>query len=116
MESDTKEIMDKLFQGNLTISEASEKLGISEDEIHNMIDDYEYVPTAAQIDEIGNVSQKNLDYIENNIISPHKMRGVSFDKPITTDGLPDIQIGATYRTVPTDANGMPYPENNPYHR
>ena len=116
MESNTKEIMDGLFQGNLAISEASEKLGISEDEIHNIIDDYEYVPTAAQVNEIGNVIKENMDYIENNIISPHKMRGVSFDKPITTDGLPDIQIGATYRTVPTDANGMPYQENNPYHR
>jgi hypothetical protein len=116
MESNTKEIMDGLFQGNLTISEASEKLGVSEDEIHNMVDDYEYMPTAAQINEIGNIIQENLDYIENDIIANHKMMEVPFDKPITTDGLPDFQIGGTYLAVPTDANGTPYPENNPYHR
>lgn len=116
MESNTKEIMDGLFQGNLTISEASEKLGVSEDEIHNMVDDYEYMPTAAQINEIGSIIQENLDYIENDIIANHKMMEVPFDKPITTDGLPDFQIGGTYLAVPTDANGTPYPENNPYHR
>jgi hypothetical protein len=116
MESNTKEIMDGLFQGNLTIFEASEKLGVSEDEIHNMVDDYEYMPTAAQINEIGNIIQENLDYIENDIIANHKMMEVPFDKPITTDGLPDFQIGGTYLAVPTDANGTPYPENNPYHR
>ncbi len=118
MESETKEVMDGLFQGNLTISEASDKLDVSEDEIHHMIDDYEYVPSAEQIYEIGNIIQENLDFIENDIIAHHKIMGGPFDKPITTDGLSNFQIGSKYQSVATDANGSPapYPENNPYHR
>lgn len=118
MESATKEVMDGLFQGNLSISEASEKLGVSEDEIHNMIDDYEYAPTATEIYEIGNIIQENLNYIENEIFIPHKITDAPFDKPTTTDVLPEGQIDVDkLLSVPTDANSItiPYPENNPYH-
>ncbi|PPA79602.1 MAG: hypothetical protein C00003105_02060 [ANME-2 cluster archaeon HR1] len=118
MESTTKEVMDGLFQGNLTVLEASENLGVSEDEIHNMIDDYEYVPTATEIYEIGNIIQENLNYIENDIFIPHKMTHAPFDKPTTTDVLAGGQIDFERRpSAPTDANSVtiPYPENNPYH-
>ncbi|NOR47582.1 MAG: hypothetical protein GQ533_06000 [Methanosarcinaceae archaeon] len=117
MESATKEVMDGLFQGNLSISEASEKLDVSEDEIHNMMDDYEYVPTATEIYEIGNIIQENLNYIENDILIPHKIIDASFDRPTTTDVLPEGPIDVDkLLSVPTDATSfsIPYPET-PYH-
>lgn len=117
MESTIKDVMDGLFQGNLTISEASEKLGVSEDEIHNMIDEYEYVPTATEMYEIGNLIQENLNYIENDIFVSHKMTVAPSDKPTTIDVLAECQFDFERRpSAPTDANSVtiPYPEN-PYH-
>lgn len=61
------EIMNQLFQGNITIHEAVETLGVSEDNIHKMIDDYEYVPTSDEIIKANSFIQDNFEHIENEV-------------------------------------------------
>ena len=61
------EIMNQLFQGNITIHEAVEILGVSEDNIHKMIDDYEYVPTSDEIIKANSFIQDNFEHIENEV-------------------------------------------------
>jgi len=67
MEAVKKEIMDQLFQGKITIQEAAETLNISEGDIHNMIDVYEYMPTSDEIIEANSIIQDNLNHIENEV-------------------------------------------------
>jgi len=67
MEAAKKEIMDQLFQGKITIQEAAETLNISEDDINNMIDVYEYMPTLDEIIEANSIIQDNLNHIENEV-------------------------------------------------
>lgn len=67
MDAAKNEIMNQLFQGNITIHEAVETLGVSEDNIHKMIDDYEYVPTSDEIIKANSFIQDNLEHIENDV-------------------------------------------------
>lgn len=45
MERMVKEVMDGLFGGGVTFQEALERLSVSEEKLHRMIDEYEYTPT-----------------------------------------------------------------------
>ncbi len=65
---DSKEVMDNLFRGNITFQEAMEQMKVSEDELHRMIDNYEYTITTEDILEANRMMLENLDYIEIEII------------------------------------------------
>lgn len=72
MEVAEKEVMDGLFQGRITIQKAAEILNASEETIHKMIDEYEYVPTPEDILEAHRIIQENLEYIEKEVFVSYK--------------------------------------------
>lgn len=72
MEAAEKEVMDGLFQGRITIQKATEILNVSEEIIHKMIDEYEYVPTPEDILEAHRIIQENLEYIEKKVFVSYK--------------------------------------------
>lgn len=55
-----EKVIDKLFRGEITISMASKELDVSIDEIHKILDDYEYVPTIDEECEVQNDILENL--------------------------------------------------------
>jgi hypothetical protein len=61
MEASNKEIMDALFQGKIKVHEAAKTLNVSEDDIHQMIDEYEYQPTSDEIVEANKIVLENLE-------------------------------------------------------
>ena len=71
MES-AKEVMDGLFQGRITIQKAAEILNVSEETIHKMIDEYDYVPTPEDVLEAHRIIQENLEYIEREVFVSYK--------------------------------------------
>lgn len=62
-----KEVMDDLFGGKVTFQAAMERLSVSEDELHKMIDVYEYTPTKEEILEANMMMLENLENIEREI-------------------------------------------------
>ena len=62
-----KKVMDDLFGSKVTFHEALEQLSVSEDELHKMIDGYEYTPTTEDILENNRMILEELEYIEKEI-------------------------------------------------
>ncbi len=67
MEATIKEVMDDLFGGKITFQDALKILSVSEEELHVMIDKYEYTPTAQETYEANIMMLENLEYIERKI-------------------------------------------------
>ena len=82
MEAEVKEVMDGLFGGNITFQEALEQLSVSEDELHKMLDGYEYTPTTEDILENNRMILEELEYIEREI-SVNCRRGISQNVGLT---------------------------------
>ncbi|WP_135604094.1 hypothetical protein [Methanococcoides sp. NM1] len=110
MDSAKKEIIDKLFRGEMTISIASEELDVSIDEIHNIIDDYEYVPTFDEVCEVQEAILDNLDFLNNEFCTTFNMNIKNADVPTASEVLPKPQfdIGGCEPQLP-NANGDSFP-------
>lgn len=74
MDAAVKNVMDGLFRGNITFQEAMERLRISEEELHGMIDNYEYLSTTEDILDANMIMLDNLEYIEREISISHDRR------------------------------------------
>lgn len=57
-------VMDKLFQRKIKFEDAVTLLNISEDDLHKMIDLYEYKPTKEQIREVNKMIIDTIESIE----------------------------------------------------
>ncbi|MFZ3168197.1 MAG: hypothetical protein WA130_11330 [Candidatus Methanoperedens sp.] len=67
MEAAVKKVMDGLFGGEVTFREALERLSVSEEKLHMMIDEYEYTSTTYEILESNRMMIENLEYIKKEI-------------------------------------------------
>jgi len=74
MDAAVKDVMDGLFRGNITFQDAMERLSLSEENLHRMIDEYEYLPTTEDILDANMIMLDNLDYIEREISISHDRR------------------------------------------
>jgi hypothetical protein len=60
---DSDEVLDKLFEGKLTFSEAAGTLGISEDEIISLFNKHEWIPSPEQLDLLMEAERESINYI-----------------------------------------------------
>lgn len=122
MEVAEKEVMDGLFQGRITIQKATEILKVSEETIHQMIDEYKYVPTPEDLLEAHRIIQENLEYIEREVFVSYKRTvplGVRLtDATEILEKVPEIEKKASPAIDATGQvkSGFITPENaNPHH-
>jgi len=54
----TEEILDKLYQDKITIEEASKALNISKDEVLELSDEYQYIPTLEEVHKANKIQRK----------------------------------------------------------
>lgn len=56
-----------LCNGDITFSEASEKLGVSKEKIEEMLDDYSWVPQSERLAELVEMEKKTIKHIQKRI-------------------------------------------------
>ncbi len=116
-----KEVMNDLFQGRVKFHDAMGKLGVSEEQLHEMIDEYEYDPTSEEILEANRIIIENLEYIEREIsISCRKstlqnIKFTSASEIVYNPAMADApNINPKDLRIPT-ADVLSYPHKQPYH-
>lgn len=93
MDAAVKDVMDGLFRGNITFHDAMERLKISEEELHEMIDKYEYLSTTEDILDANMIMLDNLEYIEREISISHVRRTQSnFNPSSAAGGLATVEF------------------------
>lgn len=116
MDPTEKEIIDKLFRGEITIPIASEKLGVSIDDIHRIIDEYEYVPTIDEECEIQKVILENLTLLNHEFSIKKNVQTLIVDVPTASEVFTKTQLDMGRRNLQQpNANGdYPLYISNPY--
>ncbi|MDP3104938.1 MAG: hypothetical protein Q8M95_10080 [Candidatus Methanoperedens sp.] len=100
MDAAVKDVMDGLFRGNITFQDAVERLRISEEELHGMIDKYEYLSTTEDILDANMIMLDNLEYIEREISISHERRTQSkFNPSSAAGGLETVVIEPAISSV-----------------
>lgn len=64
MNENEREVLDTLCNGDITFSEASEKLGVSKEKIEEMLEDYSWVPSSERLSKLVEMEMETLSYIK----------------------------------------------------
>lgn len=113
MDPTEKEIIDKLFRGEITIPMASKELGVSIDDVHRIVDDYEYVPTIDEECEVQKAILENLTLLNNEFGIKKNVQSPKVDVTTASEVYPRTQFDMGRRELQLpNANGD-YPPSTP---
>lgn len=60
----TEETLDKLHQDKITVKEAAKALNISKDEVLELADEYQYIPTLEEVREANKIQKEGYEHIK----------------------------------------------------
>lgn len=125
MNNKEKDVLHLLCNGDITFSEASGMLGVSKEEVEEMLDHFNWIPSSDRIVELCEVEKETLSYIKD-ISQPISLR-LSHEEGIKTSYEPMCytgQIDAQIQSIEpisnilqdqesvvinhTESNGVPY--------
>ncbi|QLC51105.1 hypothetical protein HWN40_13195 [Methanolobus zinderi] len=106
-----KDTLRSLYEGEMTFSEASSLLEVSKDEVEEMLESFEWVPSAERISELCEIEKETISLIENKnetVIfkvtdnSAYSFESIEFMEPVSNFSINTNTPIRTFAQCPQD--------------
>lgn len=109
MNNEKRLILNSLYDGDITFSEAASKLGVSKDEVEEMMESFDWMPSVSRIVELCEIEKETISQMENRFEHVTYQKALNFTHNYTSISQIPYTVHELFRSLPISLPVVRYP-------